>query len=600
MKHLITYIVCAITGIQTAAAEVVINEIMQSNIDCIMDDLNEFPDSWVELYNNGYSEINLQDYRLGLTDNPEEAYPLPAMTLSAHSRKLVYCDKNTDNKEWHTHFRLESGKGGSLYLFNGSTIVDKIEDLGKQPAPNIAYGRKSDGSDEWGYLSSPTPNQANSGRLIDRKNLLGDPVFSTPGQVFESAKSFTLTISAPEGTPSEAVIRYTSDGSEPTLNSTLFPSKGLTISSNRIIRAKLFCDGYLSPRSVAQSYLFLGRKATLPVVSITTNNKYLNDSKIGIYVEGSYQSGKKNYQFDWRRPINLELFDATGSTSILNQLCEARIQGGASRGCSLKSLALYANKRFGKKTFQYEFFPNDRPEQTNFESLLLRNAGNDFDYLYMRDAIIQRTMAAHVDLDWQAWRPAIVFINGIYKGVENFRERSNGNNIYTNYDGLKDITVVENWGDVKDGGDSNLFLEFKNFYADTGHSLAEYEERLDVSEFLDVLIADVYFNNLDAPGNNFTIWRPNAEDGRWRVIMKDIDYTMGLYGDAYNYKYLNWLYNANYDSNHNWGANGADGTRLFRRLMNIEECRNTFIDRLLVYMGDFLNYLNSAVADFDC
>ena len=28
-------------------AQVVINELMQSNIDCIMDDLVEFPDSWV-------------------------------------------------------------------------------------------------------------------------------------------------------------------------------------------------------------------------------------------------------------------------------------------------------------------------------------------------------------------------------------------------------------------------------------------------------------------------------------------------------------------------------------------------------------------------
>ena len=29
--------------------QVVISEIMQSNIDCIMDDMNEFPDSWVEI-----------------------------------------------------------------------------------------------------------------------------------------------------------------------------------------------------------------------------------------------------------------------------------------------------------------------------------------------------------------------------------------------------------------------------------------------------------------------------------------------------------------------------------------------------------------------
>ena len=37
------------TSIASAPAQVVINELMQSNIDCVMDDLNEFPDSWVEL-----------------------------------------------------------------------------------------------------------------------------------------------------------------------------------------------------------------------------------------------------------------------------------------------------------------------------------------------------------------------------------------------------------------------------------------------------------------------------------------------------------------------------------------------------------------------
>ena len=80
----------------------------------------------------------------------------------------------------------------------------------------------------------------------------------------------------------------------------------------------------------------------------------------------------------------------------------------------------------------YEFFPDQKPGLTDFKSLLLRNAGNDFDYLYMRDAIIQRTVASHVDIDWQAWRPAIVYINGVYKGMLNIRERSNEDYVYTN------------------------------------------------------------------------------------------------------------------------------------------------------------------------
>ena len=44
--------------------ELIINEFMQSNIDGIMDDLNDFPDSWVELYNSGNTAVNLKDYKI--------------------------------------------------------------------------------------------------------------------------------------------------------------------------------------------------------------------------------------------------------------------------------------------------------------------------------------------------------------------------------------------------------------------------------------------------------------------------------------------------------------------------------------------------------
>lgn len=49
----------------TANAQLVINELMQSNIDCLMDDLKEFPDSWVELYNTSDSPCPMPQ-RLGL------------------------------------------------------------------------------------------------------------------------------------------------------------------------------------------------------------------------------------------------------------------------------------------------------------------------------------------------------------------------------------------------------------------------------------------------------------------------------------------------------------------------------------------------------
>ena len=567
-------------------AQVVINELMQSNIDCVMDDLNEFPDSWVELYNAGTTAVNLSQYQLGKTDNATEAWTLPDKMLGPKQMVLVYCDKESNGL--HTDFRLESGKGCEVWLFKDGSVEDHVEGLQKQPAPNIAYGRERDGADKWGYQLEATPGANNCGTLAE--GVLGEPLFSEEGSVFTSSKNIQLTLSLPIGAPEGTEIRYTTNGTEPTANSTMYTSP-ISFNSNRTIRAKLFCNGWLSPRSTVHSYLFFPttRTLTLPVISIVTDSKYLNDSKIGIYVDGSYKSGKKNYQYNWRRPINLEYFEAADQSASLNQLCETRVMGAASRGNALKSLVVYANKRFGTKRFEYEFFPDQRPGMTDFKSLQLRNAGNDFDYLYMRDAICQRTMGTYTDIDWQAWRPAIVYMNGTYKGILNIRERANEDNVFTNYDGLEDIDLIENWSDLKAGTWDN-YNQFKAFYTEQGHKMAEYEQWMDCEEFINFMVMNIYFNNMDFPGNNIVMWRPRAEGGRWRWIAKDLDYVMGIYNQfTASYKYLEWLYNPNYDSNFKWGANSSDATRLFRRLMDDEDFQREFIDHAAVYMGDFLN-----------
>ncbi len=582
-KYILTAIVCVLTTYY-AKAQMVINELMQSNIDCVMDDINEFPDSWVELYNTGTTAVNLQNYKIGLTDVASEAWKLPNQTIGPKQYVLVYCDK--EGNKLHTDFRLDSGKGGSVYLFNNGIVIDKVEKLKKQPAPNIAYGRKNDGSDEWGYMLSPTPMTANCGQICDHDQILGEPIFSEKGKVVTGSMNISLTLSLPAGSPEGATIRYTTDGSEPTVNSTPYTNP-ITITQTRVIRAKIFCEGWLSPRSTTHTFILHPREVTLPVIAISTNDKYLNDPKIGIYVDGTYKSGKKNYEFDWRRPIQLEYFEGVNKSSILNQLCETRIMGGATRSNKFKSLAIYANKRFGTKRLEYEFFPDQRPGITDFKSISLRNAGNDFDYLYMRDAIIQRTMAQHVDLDWQAWSPAIIYINGEYKGILNIRERSNEDNIYTNYGGLEDIDMIENWNQLKEGSNEN-WNKFKAFYAEHNHTLKEYEQWIDWQEFFNLMIMNLYYNNQDFPGNNIVMWRPQAQGGKWRFVAKDTDFGLGLYGSAANYNSIEWLHNPDYDRNRDWG-NKSEYTRLFRRMMEDPDLNREFLDRCAIYMGDFMN-----------
>ena len=559
----------------------IINELMQSNIDCWMDDLNDFPDSWVELYNPSSASIDLSNYSLGVVLDAGEAWKLPSQTIAPGKYVIVCCDK--EGTKLHTPFRLESGKGCNVYLFRDGQVIDKVENLAKQPAPNIAYGRQTDGSNEWGYQLTPTPNKANSGEVCDGNHILGEPVFSQKGFVINGSKSFRLKLTLPEGAPEGTEIRYTTNGTEPTASSSKCGSSGFAINKSTTVRARLFCNGWLSPRSTVESYIFHDKELTIPVISIVIDDKYLNDAKIGIFANNNNHDNPH----DWRRPMNIELFDATDEPSRLNQLCETRITGGWSRDASRKSMAVYAHKRFGTKKLDYEFFPDQRPGVTDFKSVVLRNAGNDRDGIYMRDAICQRTMAEHTDIDWQAWRPAVIYINGAYHCILNIRERGNENNIATNY-GLEDIDLIEN-GELKEGT-SEFYDAFTEFYQEKGHTLEEYAKWIDVDEYINVMAMNLYFCNLDFPGNNNVMWRPRTEDGRWRWIVKDVDYALGLYNHAASHNILKQYYNPTSKEYNDISFSITEpATRLFRNMMEDPDFQREMIDRLCIYMGDFLN-----------
>ena len=93
MKRFYFILTILSTALCTQAQDLVINELMQSNIECIMDDINEFPDSWVELYNPTDAAINLKDYKISNKNKANKAWQLPNKTVAAKSYVVIYCDK---------------------------------------------------------------------------------------------------------------------------------------------------------------------------------------------------------------------------------------------------------------------------------------------------------------------------------------------------------------------------------------------------------------------------------------------------------------------------------------------------------------------------
>lgn len=111
---------------------------------------------------------------------------------------------------------------------------------------------------------------------------------------------------------------------------------------------------------------------------------------------------------------------------------------------------------------------------------------------------------------------------------------------------------------------------------------------MDIVEYTNMMICNIFMSNTDFPGNNNTLWRPVAEGGRWRWIIKDVDRAFGIWGHAANEEYLKWVLNLPSNISSGERANGEYWTRLFRRLMSIERYRDLFLDMFTVYMGDFL------------
>jgi hypothetical protein len=568
---------------------------MQSNVDCLFAE-HEFPDSWVEIYNDSNNTVTLNGWRIGDTDDINSAWTLSGnTTIAAKSYLLIYCDKDANGL--HTDFRLDSGKA-SLYLFdNSGTLIDNIS-YKKQPAPNIAYGRIGDAGTKWAYYITATPGTPNTGTTIsDNSTILPAPTFSRAGFVsVQGQDTFTLTVTIPGGAPDDTRLCITTDSSEPTAaNAVTGSSWSKTISSTTIVRAKLLSDKALPIRSTTQSYIYHPEATKLSVFSLVGNSSYFYSNDEGILMGewDDYDASKQNpnWNQDWRRPINIEYYQGEDHQLLFNQVGETRVQGGYSRRNAQKSLAVYANKRFGTKRFNGELW-HEKPNVTEVKSFILRNGGNCFDAGRINDQVGQSAIGRfRPNMDWQAYEPAIYYLNGKYMGLTDLRERSNEDNIEANL-GYDDIDMIENWWELKEGT-MDQFYTFVDYYNRTDLTFDQLKQQLDVDNFLDMFIIKSFGMDTDFPNNNIVLWRPRQDDGKWRFILKDID-RMGLqWMDSEIANDLCTFIDDMITSNQYSNPSLARQLRLFQLFYStLPEAKDLYIDRMAIYLGDFLRTEN--------
>ena len=588
-KRIIPVLVCLSFAISTIAQTVCINEIMQSNLDCYYYK-HDFPDSWIELYNPTDVDIDICDYGIGLTSYYSSAYRFSVHeTIKAKGWLVIPCDKQGNKLS--TDFRLQSTEAGEIYLFDASGKQIDMLSHPAMPSANIAYGRNKEGQDVWGWELTPTPGKANTGG--HSTIMLPDPTFSMTGRVMTSPT--TVNISIPEGNwPSDTRIYVTTDGSEPTVNSTSATKHTFDVSQTTVIRAKLISAEALSRPSLTQSYIFHPRTTTLPIISIVTNDSYLYGSEDGILSSKVNADGIANYEHSWRRPVNTEYLGLTGDVPMFNQIGETAVGGGYSRKFAQKCLKIYANKRFGTKRYNGAFWA-EKPAVTKSKSFMLRAGGNTYKRARINDAFIQCVFGRHVfSIDYQAYSPAIVYVNGVYKGEYGLRERSDEDYVEANYDGLEDIETATHLSYLPSSDEryQTSFYKLYELYRDPNSTYEQMAEVIDVDCFLQSMIAEMFAENVDFPHNNVSMWKPNTPDGKWRWILKDIDFFAGNDKVPANFRMLKYLVgpvnSTDYEYSFTKASEVKESIKIYKKMMSFPEFREAFIDAYSTYLGDFL------------
>lgn len=367
-----------------------------------------------------------------------------------------------------------------------------------------------------------------------------------------------------------------------------------------VIRAAVFVDGERIDEVSTHSY-FIGALRdiyTLPVISLVVHPDYFFDDEIGIYVPGNlYQNSRPhepwfnpgNYSErgrEWERPAHMEYFETDKSLAFAQQV-GVRIHGGASRTTPQKSLRIYARNSYGEKYIEHPIFPNQSLDQ--YKRLLLRQSGNDWPSTMFRDALMQG-LIEHLDVDTQAYQPAILFINGEYWGIHNIRERHDKHYLATNY-GVPDdnIDLLKENRNVQEG-DSEQYDHLISYVESNDMSEQHHYEYvqtlMDVDNYIHYQVAEIYFQNTDWPGNNIRYWRlrteynPDAEipehDGRFRWMHYDTDFGFSLYEGSEGYKH-NTLQFATMANGPDW-PNPDWSTLLLRTLLENQDFQHNFIN----------------------
>lgn len=562
---------CAFTGLD---GQLRINEVNALNNSGLINPHTGEPDDWIEIYNGGSSDVDISHFHL--SDRPQFpfAWTFPANTIvPAQGFLLVWADGSGDTLSApRTNFKLDV-RGETLVLYSDKrTFIDSL--AFPRMYQDHSYGISGN---ELIFFSKPSPRSWNFSTYAYR--VAAKVSFDPPAGVYNTR--VIPNLSSGEGT-----IRYTLDGSEPGSGDPVF-NGDLAIDQSTVIRARVFMDGS-EPGDVCTASYIIHEGYQLPVISLATDPVGLWSDESGIYVigengiPGNCADDPRNWNQPWEKPMSMEYFNVEGQLGLQIN-AGMKIHGGCSRNAPMKSFGLIARNEYGSDLMKYPFFREKNIDE--FKGLILRNSGNDFYDAFIRDGVIQAAVHPVMDIDHQAFEPVQVYLNGEYWGIHNLREKVNEHWISSNY-GIDDenLDFLKNQWEIfagtRDAWDElTLYMENNNLSYGAPYSVVE--SKVDINSYQDYLITQLFFANRDWPGNNQKWWRDAVNDGKWRFILFDLEFSMGLYEyrPSRNMFEFATLKGGTSWPNPNWS------TLMIRKLLDNEGFREKFLAKYMMHLN---------------
>ncbi|MHC4440359.1 MAG: CotH kinase family protein, partial [Planctomycetota bacterium] len=584
-------VVCFAEQGDQAYIPLAINELMVSNSNVIRDPQGQY-DDWIEIHNYGLEAIDIGGMYLtdNLSDATKwriSADNSAITTIPAGGYLLIWADNDTSDSGLHANFKL-SADGEEIGLFDtdGFALIDSI-DFAEQTT-DISYGRFPDAGDYWQNFETPSPGAQNISEYFGEvaevefshvRGFYETPFYVTIATETEGAAIYyTLDGSEP----------FALDSSGRSPNGIVYTGPVL-INKITCLRAKAVKPDFRPGEINTQTFIFLddvlqqphspsgfptswrgitadyqmdpdivqdsryngmmkNALLSIPTMSIVMKTDDMFGSGNGIY------SNPTNRGVSWERPCSVELIYPDGEQGFQIN-CGIRIQGGWFRALDRarkKSFRLFFKGIYGSTKLRYPLFGEGAVDE--FDTITLRGGANDgytwnaarYTEQYTRDEFGRSLQVATGNAGSHGMFIHL-YINGLYWGLYNPCERPDHSHSASYYGGEK-----ENWDAIHSGherfevinGDSSTWNQMLSMCRQARNSNEEYQRLggnnpdgtpnpvypnlLDVTNYIDYIIVNVWGGNWDWPWKNWYAARDRSVDSTgFKFYCWDYENTMG-------------------------------------------------------------------------